>query len=116
MVQSFTNAAAGRRIHSAAVIAYASSGDFVRWNPHVHAIFLEGGFDREGRFVHVPSLDLAKLSQYFRSSIVSFFLKRKLIHERLARNVLNWTHSGFSVDISVKIPATSSKAREALAQ
>jgi len=56
------------------------------------------------------------LSQDFRSSIVSFFLKRKLINERLAKNMLNWTHSGFSVDISVRIPATSSKAREALAQ
>ena len=30
--------------------------------------------------------------------------------------MLDWTHSGFSVDLSVKIPATSSKAREALAQ
>jgi hypothetical protein len=30
--------------------------------------------------------------------------------------LLGWTHSGFSVDLSVKIPATSSKAREALAQ
>ena len=30
--------------------------------------------------------------------------------------MLGWTHSGFSVDLSVKIPATSSKARQALAQ
>jgi hypothetical protein len=88
----------------------------VRWNPHVHGIFLEGGFEREGRFVHVPSLDLIKLSQYFRTSVVAFFLKRTLINQRLARNMLDWTHSGFSVDSSVKIPATSSKAREALAK
>jgi hypothetical protein len=109
-------AAGGRKIQSAAVIAYASAGDFARWNPHVHGIFLEGGFDREGRFVHVPSLDLIKLSQYFRTSVVAFFLKRTLINQRLARNMLDWTHSGFSVDLSVKIPASSSKARESLAQ
>ena len=116
MIQSFYNAAAGRRVQSAAVIAYASAGEFARWNPHLHAIFLEGGFDREGRFIHVPSLNLSKLSQYFRSSMVAFFLKRTLLNERLARNMLGWTHSGFSVDLTVKIPATSSKAREALAQ
>jgi len=116
MVRSFYNEAAGSRIQSAAVIAYASAGDFARFNPHLHAIFLEGGFDREGRFVHVPSLDLTKLSQYFRSRMVAFFLRRSFLNERLARNMLGWTHSGFSVDLSVKIPATSSKAREALAQ
>jgi hypothetical protein len=97
------------------VIAYASAGDFARFNPHLHAIFLEGGFDREGKFLHVPSLDLAKLSQYFRSSMVACFLKHSLLNERLARNMLGWTHRGFSVDLSVKIAATSSKAREALA-
>ena len=29
---------------------------------------------------------------------------------------MGWTHSGFSLDMSVKIPAASSRAREALAQ
>jgi len=63
-----------------------------------------------------PSLDLTKLSQYFRNSTIAFFLQRKLLNERLAKNMLDWTHSGFSVDLSVKIGATSSKAREALSQ
>ena len=98
MIQRFYNEAAGRKIQSAAVIAYASAGDFVRFNPHLHAIFLEGGFDREGKSVHVPSLYLAKLSQYFRSSMVAYFLKHSLLNKRLARNMLGWTHSGFSVD------------------
>ena len=50
MIQRFYNEAAGRKIQSAAVIAYASAGEFARqcsgppkgWNPHLHAIFLEG--------------------------------------------------------------------------
>jgi hypothetical protein len=25
------------------------------YNSHIHTIFLEGGFDRQGRFVHMPS-------------------------------------------------------------
>jgi hypothetical protein len=98
------------------VIAYASAGDFVRFNPHLHGIFLEGGFDRQGRFVHIPTLDLARLARYFRAAMVALFLQRSLISERLARSMLEWTHSGFSVDLSVRIPAASSRTREALAQ
>jgi hypothetical protein len=63
MMQDAYSPTAGRRVHSAAVIAYASAGDFVRWNPHLHGIFLEGGFDRRGRFVHLPSLDLPRLAR-----------------------------------------------------
>ena len=98
MIGRFYDAAAGCRVHSAAVIAYASAGEFVRFNPHLHAIVLEGGFDRTGRFLHIPRLDLTKISQYFRASMVAFFLKRQLINERLARNMLQWDYSGFSVD------------------
>jgi hypothetical protein len=124
MMQRFYTEAAGRPIEGAAVIAYASAGDFLRrcsgpprgWNPHLHAVFLEGGFDGDGRFVHVPSLDMGKLSQYFRSTVIRFFLQKRLINERLAKSMQNWTHSGFSVDLSVKIPATSSTARLSLAQ
>jgi hypothetical protein len=116
MILRFYNAAAGCRVHSAAVIAYASAGEFARFNPHLHAIVLEGGFDPSGRFLHVPQLDLARLSQYFRACMVDFFFKRQLINERLARNMLQWDHSGFSVDGSVRIPAGSARTREALAQ
>ena len=116
MIRSFYNAAAGCKLHSAAVIAYASAGEFVRFNPHLHAIVLEGGFDANGRFVHIPRLDLSRLSQYFRASMVDFFFKRQLINQRLARNMLQWDHSGFSVDGSVRIPAGSSRTREALSQ
>jgi hypothetical protein len=38
----------------------------------------------------VPSLKLSKLSQYFRSSMVAFFLKHTLLNERLAKNMPGW--------------------------
>ena len=78
--------------------------------------FAKGGFDLQGRFVHVPSLDAAKLAQVFRTIMVSLFLRRQLISERLARNMLDWSHSGFSVDGSVRVPATSAKTRVSLAE
>ncbi len=98
------------------MIAYASAGDFVRFNPHLGGTFLDGGFDRQGRFVHLPSLDLPRLAQYFRASMVAFFLNRSLTNEHLAKSMLRWTHSGFGLDMSAKIPAGSSRTSEALAQ
>ena len=68
-----------------------------------------------GRFVQVPSVYLQRLAQYFRASMVAFFLRRSLINLPLARSMLDWTHSGLSLDLSVKIPATSTRTREALA-
>jgi hypothetical protein len=56
------------------------------------------------------------MSGCFRQRGIAFFLERKLPNERLARNMLDWTHSGFSVDASIRIPAGSAKTREALAQ
>jgi len=116
LLQDFFTAAAGMRIRTGGVIAFQTSGEFVRWNPHWHGLFLEGGFDRNGRFVHIPTMNLAKMSACFRHRVVEFFRQRQLLNERLAKNMLEWTHSGFSVDGSVGIPAGSPKAREALSQ
>jgi len=48
--------------------------------------------------------------------IIKFFLKKQLISAKIATSLINWRHSGFSVDASVHIPAGSSKTREALSQ
>jgi hypothetical protein len=48
--------------------------------------------------------------------VIAFFLERKLLDQRLAKNMLDWTHSGFSVEASIRISATSTRTREALAQ
>jgi hypothetical protein len=85
----------------------------VRWNPHLHGIFLEGGVDRQGRFVHVPSLDLPRLAQCFRASMVAFFLTRSLINERLVKSMLGWTHSGFSLDYANWNPSTPRRTIQA---
>jgi hypothetical protein len=83
--------------------------------PTGHGLFLEGGFDAEGRFVHIPKVDLKKMSSRFRQRVIAFFLERKLLDERRAKNMLDGTHSGFSVDGSIRIPATSARTRQALA-
>ena len=54
IIQNFYNKASNRSIKTGMVLAYQTSGEFFRWNPHWHAIVLEGGFDEAGRFVHIP--------------------------------------------------------------
>jgi len=98
LVLDFATTAAGKPIRTAAVVVLQTAGAFSRWNPHWHSLFLEGGFDREGRFIHVPTVDLAKMSGCFRQRVIAFFLERKLLNERLTKNMIEWTHSGFSVD------------------
>jgi hypothetical protein len=70
-------------------------------------------FDRQGRFVHMPSLDLPRLAQCFRASMVAFFLTRSLINERLAKRMLGWTHSGFSLDYANWNPSTPRRTIQA---
>jgi hypothetical protein len=77
---------------------------------------LEGGFDEAGRFVHIPLGNLLRMSEYFRRVIIKFFLKKELISAKIATTLINWRHSGFSVDASVRIPAGCSRTREALSQ
>ena len=88
MIQSFYNEAAGKKIRTAAVLSFQTSGDFLRFNSHYHGIILEGGFDEEGNFVFIPFGNLDKMSEYFRRMIIKFFLDRKLINERFAQNLL----------------------------
>ena len=87
LVRDFTTEAAGKPVHTAAVLVFQSSGSFCRFHPHWHSLFLEGGFDNEGSFVHIPTVDLAKMSACFRQRVVAFFVERKLLNERLGGEV-----------------------------
>jgi len=52
------------------VLAYQTSGEFLRWNPHFHCLVLEGGFDERGRFLHIPLGDIQRMSEYFRRVVI----------------------------------------------
>ena len=47
----------------------------------------------------------------FRKRVLKLFVDRRLPDRRFALKILSWKHSGFSVDNSVLIPASSRKAR-----
>ena len=116
LVGQFHAGAARRPIRSGGVIAYQSSGEFLRFHPHWHAIFLEGGFDLDARFLHIPFGNLEKMAQAFRQRVLALFLDLGLIDRDRAEGLLCWRRSGFSVDGSVELYATNPAAMERLAQ
>jgi len=96
MISEFYREAVGKNIITGMITAHQTFGDMLRWNPHFHAIILEGGFNKEGDFVFIPFFGLEKMMEYFRRKVINLFLKRNLITMDFARNLLSWKKSGFS--------------------
>ena len=115
MISDFYREVSGKEISTGMVITHQTFGDMLRWNPHFHAILLEGGFDDDdGTFVYLPFSGLEKMTEYFRRTVLEFFTDKKLLTEQFAQNLLAWKHSGFSIDNSVRI--LDERSRENLAQ
>ena len=55
---------------------------------HWHVIFLEGGFDLDGRFLHIPFGNLEKMAQAFRQCVLGLFLELGLIDRDRAEGLL----------------------------
>ena len=114
IIDQFYAEAAGRPLLTGIVNAHQTFGDVLRWNPHFHAIVLEGGFDEEGTFFYIPFSGLQSMVEVFRRRVIKLLVERELLSEDFARNLLSWKHSGFSVDNSVRILDES--AQESLAE
>ena len=86
------------------------------FHPQWHGIFLEGGFDLDGSFLHIPFGNLEKMAQAFRQRVLALFLELGLIQRDRAEGLLCWHRSGFGIDGSVGLYATNPAAMERLAQ
>ena len=61
-------------IRTGVVIAHQTFGDMLRWNPHFHAIVLEGGFDEQGTFVYIPLGHLQAMTELLRRRVVALLV------------------------------------------
>jgi hypothetical protein len=61
LIAQFYLAAAGKPITTAAVVAFQPFGDSLRFNPHFHALIVEGGFDSAGQFFFLPIHNTVRL-------------------------------------------------------
>ena len=103
ILKEFYKEAAGKTIQTGMVIAHQTFGDILRWNPHLHCIVLDGGFDEDMDVNYIPFSDMKKMTESFRRKVITLFLKNDLINEDFARNLLSWKNPGFSIDNSVPI-------------
>jgi hypothetical protein len=60
----------------------------LRFHPHWRAIFLEGGFNLDGRFLHIPFGNFEKMAQAFCQSVLVLFLDLGLIDRDRAVGLL----------------------------
>ena len=116
MITDYYKTLTGKEIRTGIVLAFQSYGEFLRYNAHFHSLILEGGFDEEDNFIHIPIADLENMKECFRKLVIKYFEDNKLLSSELAKNLLSWKHSGFSIDNSVRIAASDNNARESLAQ
>ncbi len=81
-------------------------GDKVNPHLHVHALATDGAFDKDGLFHPMPfdmQGDIEVLTRLFAKRVLDLMVRRKRLSTRLRDEMLNWEHSGFSVDGSVKV-------------
>jgi hypothetical protein len=114
LMKDFYREAAGTELMTGIVIAHQTFGDMLRWNPHFHAIVLEGGFDDAGTFYYIPFSGLDSMIEVFRRRVIGMLMDRGFLKADLAENLLSWRHSGFSIDNSVRI--FDDQTRENLAE
>jgi len=60
----------------------------LRHHPHWHGIFPEGGFDQQGRFLHISFGNLEKMTQASRQRVLACFLDLALIEGNRAESLL----------------------------
>jgi hypothetical protein len=80
-------------------------GDLAHFHPHVHAIVSDGVFTKDGDFIPVPEVDLTRCVILWRKKVFDLLLQKKKITEEIVDSMCQWSHSGFSIDNSVRIEA-----------
>ncbi|NLD04821.1 MAG: transposase [Synergistaceae bacterium] len=114
LLSDFFSLAAGRPLLCASVVSYQSFGEFARFHPHWHVLVLEGGFTRHDRFVYLPIGADEGLLKVWQAAILALLLRKKLIDQARVKMLLDWKHSGFSIESETRL--FSKADREALGQ
>jgi hypothetical protein len=86
-----------------ATIAVQTYGDFLNFNPHLHAIVTDGYFLSDGEFHVAHWLTALNLDEAFRIEVLKMLKKEGKINHAVIENMMSWHHSGFSVHIGERI-------------
>ncbi len=84
-------------------IAVQTYGDFLNFNPHLHAIVSDGCFFKGSDFHMAPGFILEDLEEIFQYEVLKMLKKEGKITDVIIKNMLLWSHSGFHVYIGDRI-------------
>ncbi|MBL7189775.1 MAG: transposase [Phycisphaerae bacterium] len=79
------------------VMTIHTFGEYMGFNCHLHALVADGLFSPSGMFYVAPKVSTKPLEQMFRVRVIKMLVEEELLAEELARKLLSWKHSGFSV-------------------
>ena len=71
--------------------------EYMGYNCHLHALVADGLFRPGGMFYVAPKVSTKPLEQMFRVRVIKMLVEEELLAKELARKLLSWKHSGFSV-------------------
>ena len=75
---------------------------------------LEGGFTQYDRFVYLPIGADARMLKVWQAAMLSLFKHKNLIDQERVTMLLDWKHSGFSIESETRL--FSKADREAACQ
>jgi hypothetical protein len=78
-------------------------GDFLNFNPHLHAIVPDGCFCSDGSFQMTPGFAPNDLEAAFQFEVLKMLKKEGKINDAIIENMLSWHHSGFHVYMGSRI-------------
>src|SRR3990172_2041074 len=84
-------------LQPAGILSIATVGDFLNWNPHIHALISSGVFRADGSFVTVPLFQENVLRELFVANVFKMLVSEGLITAELIAKMRTWKHSGFHV-------------------
>ena len=86
-----------------ASIAVQTYGDFLNFNPHLHAIVSDGCFLDDGSFRMAPGFMVEDLEEACQYEVLKMLKKEGKITDAVIENMLSWHHTGFHVYIGDRI-------------
>jgi hypothetical protein len=91
-------------------------GEYMGYNCHLHALVADGLFSPSGMFYVAPKLSTKPLEQLFRVRVLKMLVEEGPLGKEMARKLLSWKHSGFSVHNGKPIQRGDDDGLERVAQ
>jgi hypothetical protein len=96
-IQQYFEACASKGLLPAGILSIQTAGDFLNWNPHIHALIACAVFHPDGSMAPVALLQANIIQELFEANVFRLLVKKELIGKDLITKMRSWKHTGFQV-------------------